>query len=174
MRDVVEILKEQKNSTSDSSNNESNNEGEEDIAFTAQPMGYLYEPEYTDEDLRQMDIERAERERRAREAGPTVRERENVTWWCSCTECAPMPKEVESHCCREWDLAVPLLLEMQDLSVSGEQDSQSSAPSCCIVKHPNFPAIVNPGVLQTFFHIPKINWKERPEPAGADGQLSVE
>ena len=36
---------------------------DEDIAFSTEPRGYLYEPEYTDAELRQIESERAERER---------------------------------------------------------------------------------------------------------------
>ena len=43
----------------------------------------------------------------------------------------------------------------------------------CITRNENFAAITNPGVIETFFHVPKMNWKKCSRPAGADGQLSV-
>ncbi len=49
--------------------------------FTPDPTGYLYEPEYTDEEFSQMDLERAEREDREAvqaKVGPVVTARERV------------------------------------------------------------------------------------------------
>nr|XP_055062721.1 uncharacterized protein LOC129445787 [Misgurnus anguillicaudatus] len=149
---------------------------DDNIDFDTQPKGYLYEPEYTDDELRQMDLERTERERMDREveqveAGATaaaVRHRVADKWWCTCFKCELMQTEVESYCCHEFDLIMP---QIQDLSI--DEDASVSA-SVCITNHKDFPAILNAGVLQTFFHIPKINWKKRPRPAGPNGQLSSE
>ncbi|KAK7909692.1 hypothetical protein WMY93_014378 [Mugilogobius chulae] len=148
---------------------------DENIDFSIQPRGYLYEPEYTDAEIRQMELERAERERMDSEveqvAGATagdMRQRLTDKWWCTCLKCEIMPTEVESYCCHEWDLIMP---QMQDLSIDEEA---SVSTSVCIINHNDFPALLNEGVLQTFFHIPKINWKKRPRPAGPDGQLSSE
>ena len=66
-------------------------ESDEDITYNSEPMGYLYEPEYTDAELRQMELERAEREREDREAlhaeagAPAVALRDRVgdKWWCT-------------------------------------------------------------------------------------------
>ena len=176
---------------------DSSSASEDDFTF-AEPMGYLYEPEYTDDELRQMDSERAERERRAREdatAAATQRPRENDTWWCSCDGCGPMPTERESYCYREWDLAMPVLKQMQESRIcsntgmarsqmlqqelSGEANSSEAAAAqpvsnSCIINHPEFPHITSRGVLRTLFHVPKINWRKRPKPAGPNGELSVE
>ena len=147
----------------------------EDFNFSTEPRGYVYEPEYTDAEIRQMELEQAKRERRYREvvqveAGATAGAvRDWLTdKWCTCLECQIMPTEVECYCCHEWDLIMP---QMQDLSI----DEEASVPaSVCITNHNDFPAILNAGVLQTFFHIPKINWKKHSRPAGPDGQLSSE
>ncbi|XP_060775114.1 uncharacterized protein LOC132884975 [Neoarius graeffei] len=152
----------------------------ENIDFISQPKGYLYDPEYTDEEIRQMELERAERERVDREveegeAGAAAgagagaaRHRVTDKWWCTCSKCEVMQTEVECYCCHEWDLIMP---QMQDLSI----DKEASMPAAvCITNHTDFPALLNVGVLQTFFHIPKINWKKHPRPAGPDGQLSSE
>ncbi|XP_077081441.1 P2X purinoceptor 7-like [Siphateles boraxobius] len=148
---------------------------DEDSNFNSTTKGYLYEPEYTDAELEQMDKEREEREREDREvvqsdAGPTTavaRGRMNDKWWCTCSNCEVMPTEVESYCCHEWELIMP---QMQNLSI----DEDANAPSVCITSNDVFPAMLNAGVLETFFYIPKINWKKRPKPAGLDGQMSAE
>ncbi|XP_054870061.1 uncharacterized protein LOC129349773 [Amphiprion ocellaris] len=148
---------------------------EENIDRSTQPMGYLYEPEYTDEEMCQIALQRAERERVDREveveAGATAgvaRSRVTDNWWCTCFKCEIMPTEVECYCCHEWELIMP---QMQDLSIHEDVDVPAQV---CIINHHVLPALLNAGVLQTFFHVPKINWKKRPRPAGSDGQLSAE
>ncbi|XP_060793031.1 uncharacterized protein LOC132896311 [Neoarius graeffei] len=146
---------------------------DEDIDFSTQPRGYLYEPEYTDAEIQQMEVERAEREREmvSREVeGEAAAARPRVTdnWWCTCFKCEVMQTEVECYCCQEWDLVMP---RMQDISIDEEADASASV---CITNNKDLPALLTAGVLETFFHIPKINWKKRPRPAGPDGQLSAE
>lgn len=97
-----------------------------------------------------------------------VKERVTDKWWCTCQKCEVMPTEVECYCCHEWDLIMP---QMQNLSIDEEASVEASV---CITNNNDFPALLNEGVLQTFFHVPKINWKKRPKPAGPDGQLSLE
>ena len=82
---------------------------EENIDFSTQPRGYLYEPEYTDAELHQMEIDRAERERVDREVevedGATAgaaRPRVADKSWCTCLNCDIMQTEVECYCCHEW------------------------------------------------------------------------
>ena len=147
---------------------------EENIDFSTQPRGYLYEPEYTDAELHQMEIDRAERETVDREVevedGATAgaaRPRVADKSWCTCLNCDIMQTEVECYCCHEWDLIMP---EMQNLSI----DEDIGGSAACITNNNDFPALLNAGVLRTFFHVPKINWKKRPRPAGPDGQLSAE
>ncbi|XP_041789086.1 uncharacterized protein LOC121627487 [Chelmon rostratus] len=148
---------------------------DEEYDFSTQPEGYLYEPEYTDAELYQMEVERAEREREMasrdveREIGAAAaRPRVTDTRWCTCNKCEVMQTEVECYCCHEWDLVMP---RMQDLSIDEEAGASAAV---CIANNNDLPAILNAGVLETFFHIPKINWKKRPKPAGPDGQLSAE
>ena len=61
---------------------------------------YLYEPEYTDEELREMDAQRADRERASVETAPTGaavenRERASGDWWCQCRKSQKMATDEE-------------------------------------------------------------------------------
>ena len=52
----------------------------------------LYELEYADEELREMEAQRAERERASVDTAPTGaavenRDRTSGDWWCQCREC---------------------------------------------------------------------------------------
>ena len=106
--------------------------------------GYRFEPEYTDEELRQMEMEA-----RAPEAPEAP---------CACGQCRQMQTEEESRCCcTEWDLVVTA--GMASLNVS---------PAVCITE--NVRQLINKSVLETFFWA--INWKKRPTPEGPNGQLS--
>ena len=102
---------------------------DESIDFSTQPRGYLYEPEYTDAEIHQMEVERAERERVGREvegeaAAGAARPRVTEKWWCTCFKCEVMQTEVECYCCHEWDLVMP---QMQDLSIDEEAGASASA-----------------------------------------------
>ena len=79
---------------------------DENVDFSTQPRGYLYEPEYTDAELHQMELDRTERER-----GLTDKLKLEP---CTCFNCDIMKTEVECYCCHEWDLVMP---EMQNLSI---------------------------------------------------------
>lgn len=110
---------------------------------------YIYEPEYTDAEIRQMELERVERETRRSHVAPgatagAVKDRMTDKWWCTCQKCEVMPTEVECYCCHEWDLIMP---QMQNLSIDEEA---SVAASVCITNNNDFPALLNEGVLQTF------------------------
>ncbi len=152
----------------------------EDEAFAFEGHPCLFEPEYTDEELREMDLQRAERERAsvaaaAPEAAAESRDRRTGDWWCRCGNCKAMETEEECFCCREWDLVIPQMQELeldasfQSLDVSG----QSTSRDVCITEHQDFVPHLNRGVLETFFLVEKINWKKRPRPAGPNGQLSM-
>ncbi|MDG2555406.1 hypothetical protein P7M41_25755 [Vibrio parahaemolyticus] len=73
---------------------------------------YLFEPEYTDEELREIE-ERRRREREAQQVEDerggmaAARLRSSGDWWCTCECCAPVPTEEECLCCKEWDRLQP-------------------------------------------------------------------
>ncbi|KAK0156600.1 hypothetical protein N1851_000032 [Merluccius polli] len=153
---------------------------EDDEEFVVSSEPYLYEPEYTDEELIEMDAQRAERERAAAAAPAGAaaenRERTSGDWWCQCQKCVQMLTFDECFCCREWDLVIPQIQELeldtsfQDLDVSG------SAPrdrAICITQHQDFPSLLNQGVLETFFSVDKIHLKKKTRPDGPNGQLSM-
>ena len=96
-----------------------------------QTRGYLFEPEYTEEELVQQEIERAERERRAMErTEQDGEERQRVdSTWCSCENCKIMPTVEESYCCHEWNL-----VEMQLADLTEE----AAADCVCITTHPEY------------------------------------
>lgn len=141
---------------------------EEDILdFEFDGRGYRFEPEYTVEELRQMEMEM---EARAMEAPQTNVTAETVsritgTWWCACGKCRQMPTEVESMCCKEWDLLVSAGMASLDMS-----DETDASPSC--VTDNEVRLLINRPGLETFFWVPKINWKKLPRPEGPNGQLS--
>lgn len=71
--------------------------------FEYDGRGYLFEPEYTDEELLAQDAERMARtEEQQPEAASRLRSTE--TWRCSCGHCIAMTTEEDSLCCEEWDL----------------------------------------------------------------------
>ncbi|KAJ8349465.1 hypothetical protein SKAU_G00245950 [Synaphobranchus kaupii] len=86
--------------------------------------------------------------------------------WCSCGLCKAMPTKVECSCCNDWELLAAQLEKMAD--------HQDDPRTTCITHHKDFPALLNPAVLETFFHIPKINWKRQPAHQAPDGELTVE
>lgn len=145
-------------------------EDEDDFFGTDEdPQPYLFKPEYTEEELHVLEAEHARREAETVEQpGAEGRVRIGMDWWCRCGACQPMPTENECFCCTEWELVRP---SMGRLDISGEEDSTQRD---CVTTNDAFPALVNPAVVETFFHLPKINWKKRPRPSGPNGQLSVE
>lgn len=126
---------------------------EDDGLFGTMP--YLYEPEYTEEELRERD-EREARERQLAEEAQT-QPRTSRNWWCTCRRCKIMPTEEECLCCREWDL------------LTGDTPDTG-----CVVSTKMFSALTNKAVLDTFFHVPKVDGCPRPVPEGPDGKLSTE
>jgi len=119
------------------------------------PEPYLFEPEYTDEELQVLDAERARREAESSEAaeqqGAEGRWRSGEDWRCSCGACQPMPTEVKSFCCTEWDLVLPLLGRLEIYHHHHHHHQEKNHHRECITRSENFAAITNPGVIETFF-----------------------
>ena len=133
---------------------------EDALDFDFDGRGYRFEPEYTQEELREMEARATEAPEAPAEAVP----RFTGNWWCACGKCRQMPTEHESRCCTEWDLVVTA--GMANLNVSVDE-TVSPCISLNEVRH-----LLNKTVLETFFWVPKINWKKRPTPEGPNGQLS--
>ena len=82
----------------------------EEVMVETDVRGYLYEPQYSDEQLRAMEEwEAAEAAAATAEADalPAADEepamaRAGADWWSLCSHCAPMDTEQESVCCREF------------------------------------------------------------------------
>ncbi|KAM4530080.1 uncharacterized protein PAE49_022740 [Odontesthes bonariensis] len=152
---------------------------EEDIFdFEFDGRGYRFEPEYTEEELRQMDLEMQARGTEGPEAVTTEVSRVSGSWWCTCGKCKQMPTEQESRCCKEWDLLVTSGMASLNVSVeeTGEEtdeeaDEEADESPACITEN-EVRQLLNKPVLETFFWVPKINWKKRPVPEGPNGQLS--
>uniref|UniRef100_A0A673I3R6 P2X purinoreceptor 7 intracellular domain-containing protein n=1 Tax=Sinocyclocheilus rhinocerous TaxID=307959 RepID=A0A673I3R6_9TELE len=123
---------------------------EDEMEFFALP--YLFEPEYTEEEIRQME-ETAAATQTSQASG---RRRSNETWWCTCGKCQPLPTEEESQCCHDWTISIPPLE-----SVS-ESAGETLSPSRCITEQNGFPPLLSNSVLEVFFSLPKINWRRRP------------
>ena len=92
------------------------------IVETETLQGYFFEPEYTEDQLRQRDEEQAaavavEAARRAAAAGADEEQpRVGGDSWCLCSNCIPMVTD----CCHEFHRAQFLLDELQEeLDASG-------------------------------------------------------
>lgn len=125
------------------------------MEFFAVP--YLFEPEYTDDELRQRE-----------ETQASDRPRSNETWWCTCGKCQPLPTEQESQCCHEWTTSVPLL------ETIGESCGETVSSFRCITEHSGFPPLLSISVLEVFCSLPPINWTHRPRPQGPGDTLTVD
>ena len=82
----------------------------EEVMVETDVRGYLYEPQYSDEQLRAMEVQGV-----AEAAAATAKAdgmpaadkepakaRAGADWWCLCSHFAPMDTEQESVCCREF------------------------------------------------------------------------
>ncbi|XP_059921533.1 P2X purinoceptor 7-like [Gadus macrocephalus] len=128
--------------------------------FEFDGRGYRFEPECTQEELREMEARATEAPEAPAEAVPRI----TGNWWCACGKCRQMPTEHESRCCTEWDLVVTA--GMANLNVSVDE----TVSPCISINEVR--QLLNKTVLETFFWVPKINWKKRPTPEGPNGQLS--
>jgi hypothetical protein len=114
-----------------SSGTESDSSASSDVDFDYYgAFGYQLEPQYTEEELRQMK-EAASAQRREIENNP----RQNDTNWWSCSKCFSLPLPSECLCCHEFSLF----------------DGQLE-PSDCITYNTNFRTVcLNPVVLETSY-----------------------
>lgn len=68
----------------------------------------------------------------------------------------------ENFCYNELDLLVP---DLENLAVSMD--------ASCVTTSYEFEILINIAVLETLFHLPKINWTKRARPAGPNSQHSM-
>ncbi|KAK7162541.1 hypothetical protein R3I93_006766 [Phoxinus phoxinus] len=132
--------------------------------FVIDPEPYLFEPEYTEEELALMDREREERYE-PEQTGAGERTWANSNWWYKCDCCEQMPTEIESLRCSEWDQVLPS-------KVGVNVDPEDPGQIACVAASDAFAAMIHPAVVKFFFHRDKVNWRKRPTPSGPDGQLS--
>ena len=146
----------------------------EELVRESDARGYLYEPHYSEEQLRMIE------EQEAAGAAAVAEERDlpggieedpgqtraGADWWCHCSRCTPMDTDRESYCCREFPRCHFLLEEIA-------KSADETAPPACVTEHPSFGPHMDRGVLETYFKIPKVNWKRQPKPAGRNGRLSI-
>ncbi len=118
-----------------------NDQTDEFLDFDGRP--YLFEPEYTEEELQEQD-----ERRRAMEGQTEDQCRRARTLWCVCGYCEPMDTKAECLCCQESDL-FHVVMDGIDLERR------------CVTAIEDFPYLLNRAVLDTFFHVPKINWRRR-------------
>lgn len=106
----------------------------EELMLETDVRGCLYEPQYSDEQLRPMEEQEAANAAAATPEAdelPAADEEPAVAgagadWWCLCSNCAPMDTEQESVCCREFQRCQFLLDEITE----SEDDTD-----VCVVDH---------------------------------------
>ncbi|CAM4708530.1 unnamed protein product [Leuciscus chuanchicus] len=140
-----------------------------EIDFDGQ--GYRFEPEYSEEEFLQRKAEFERQLTTESSVTPVAQAAAAVsrltgTWWCSCRKCRQMSTEEESLCCTELDLLVTEGMENLNVSV----DETEVSPTC--VTDRDVRDLLRRPVIETFFYVPKHNWKKRPRPEGLNGQLS--
>ena len=83
----------------------------ENLLLDSDIQGYLYEPEYSQEELRR--IEEEANAAAAEQALPVAVDEEpdcaGVNWWCTCLLWSPIDTNTESLCCSEFQLCQFLL-----------------------------------------------------------------
>lgn len=67
--------------------------------------------------------------------------------------------------CREWDQIIPIMEEVE------HQTDDAAEDGACVTKHSDFLLLINPDVLETFFRMPRSNWK-RSATRRANGKLA--
>ena len=131
---------------------------------------YMFEPEYTNEELLEIEQQalllEQQQQQQANDDGETRRRHLlDPVDWCKCQgkKCCKMTTDDECLCCSEFYLWHP------DVA---EEDPEADVP--CVTSHEDFMPMINRGVLETFFLTKKINWEQRPDPEGENGHLSNE
>ena len=72
--------------------------------FEYEGAGYMFEPEYNDEELNEREEqERVAAQQQADAEPPMQRTLGDASIWCQCGHCGNMPSEEESMCCFEWE-----------------------------------------------------------------------
>ena len=112
--------------------------GDEDVPWTGRVEGYLFEPEYTDEEMRERDSEMAAAAAAAAAAAvePEVRSPPRLgrpggaDSWCTCGNCEVMETEAMSFCCHECMRMEPLLREMEEQLEREEQPTDDDVQVC--------------------------------------------
>ncbi|XDV17632.1 hypothetical protein PO909_023464 [Leuciscus waleckii] len=94
----------------------------EDLLRESDVRGYLYEPQYSDEQLRMMEEQEVVGAAAAAEEQDLLggqeeepgQTRAGADCWCQCSRCAPMETDTESYCCREFQRCHFLLDEIAE------------------------------------------------------------
>ena len=147
---------------------------EEDFEFGSEM--YMFEPEYTADELRLRNEARLNIAAASQMADPDENnpQRTEALFWCKCGHCQLKNKPSECLCCKEW----PEWRWRADDSDDEEENSDAGEATItghgCVTEHEDIPHLLARGIVTTFFHTPKINWKKRPKAEGENGQLSVE
>ena len=88
--------------------------------FDGDAKGFLFEPEYSWEEILER---RALREQAAAAASanppaakPIPRPRVGSNWWCSCTNCPAQDREISSICCHEYYRGQDVLREVEEMT----------------------------------------------------------
>ena len=150
---------------------------EEEYGMEYGPEMYMFEPEYTAEELVLRN------EARLNIASSQIRD-ENIPqrtaslFWCTCRHCELKATPNECMCCQEWPEWTwkPYFGEDEDVEVTGtsSEGGPAAAADVCVTQREDLVHILAEITLTTFFHTDKVNWKKKPKPAGENGQLSVE
>jgi len=137
---------------------------EDDDMDYRNPRPYLYEPVYTEEELRALDQRTLDVP--ITPGDPDERRRADTNWWCECGSCLPMATEIESLCCVEWGKVLP--------SMVSSNTTEDESDRVCVTTTEDFTAMIHQAVLTFFFRRDKVNWKRKNTPSGPNGQLSAE
>lgn len=102
------------------------------MPLTVGTRGYLFEPDYTEEELFADGSLHLQKDRVETSVETEGQERD-ILWWRH-GNYKPMPTELECYCCYEWDLGVTS--QLQEIS---ESEDGSATQTVCITNHSEFP-----------------------------------